>query len=96
MNALLLCEMAGKPYWWFILFLVPIVNIVISFVVWYNVALRAGHPGFWGILAALPVVNIIAWFYMAFASGSSQYQRVTPSYSEQDQQKQQTPTHFNQ
>ena len=88
MNTLLLCEMAEKPYWWFILFLVPIVNLVAICIIWFRVAENAGHGGIWGILVIVPLVNIIALLYLGFAAGepkrfsppppNQQYREKTP------------------
>ena len=52
-------NIAKKPMWWFILFLVPIVNIVIAIMVWMAVAEARGKPSWWGILTIVPVANLI-------------------------------------
>lgn len=48
---------AKKPYWWFILFLIPIVNIVIGIVVTIAMVQSLGRPKSWGI--TLVVVGIL-------------------------------------
>jgi len=66
-NIFLLLKLSTKPMWWFILFLIPIVNIVISVLVWMSIAERFGKPGWWGILIALvPVANIVMFLILAF------------------------------
>ncbi len=58
-NLVLMLNIAKKPMWWFILFLVPIVNIVIAIMVWMAVAEARGKPSWWGILTIVPVANLI-------------------------------------
>ena len=66
-NIFLLLKLATKPMWWFILMLIPIVNIVISVLVWMSIAERLGKPGWWGILIALvPVANIVMFLILVF------------------------------
>lgn len=66
-NIFLMLKIAGKPMWWFVLMLIPIVNFVISIIVWMAICERLGRPGWWGILIALvPVVNIVMFLILAF------------------------------
>ncbi|PYV69103.1 MAG: hypothetical protein DMG97_22800 [Acidobacteria bacterium] len=58
-NLVLMLNIAKKPMWWLILFLVPIVNIVIAIMVWMAVAEARGKPSWWGILTIVPVANLI-------------------------------------
>lgn len=58
-NLVLMLNIAKKPMWWFILFLVPFVNIVIVIMVWMAVAEARGKPSWWGILTIVPVANLI-------------------------------------
>jgi hypothetical protein len=58
-NLVLMLNIAKKPMWWFILFLVPIVNIVIAIMVWMAVAEARGKPSWWGILTIVPIANLI-------------------------------------
>src|SRR5689334_7292483 len=58
-NLVLMLNVAKKPLWWFILFLVPLVNIVIAIMVWMAVAEARGKPTWWGILTIVPIVNLI-------------------------------------
>lgn len=66
-NMFLLLKIAGKPGWWFILFLVPLVNIVIIAMVWMAVATAVGKANWLGILMLVPLVNFIVLGYLAFA-----------------------------
>lgn len=65
-NIILLLQVAGKPLWWIILFLIPLVNIVIAVMVWMAIAEKRGRPGFWGILMLVPVVNVVLLLMLAF------------------------------
>ncbi|MGB7845628.1 MAG: DUF5684 domain-containing protein [Candidatus Acidiferrum sp.] len=66
-NIILLLNIAKKPIWWFILFLIPIVNIVVAILVWMAVAEARNKPNWWGILMIVPVVNLIVPGYLAWA-----------------------------
>lgn len=58
-NAFLMLNIAKKPLWWFLLFLIPLVNIAILVVVWMAIAEARQKPNWWGILAIVPVANLI-------------------------------------
>ncbi len=66
-NAFLMLQIAGEPGWWFILLLIPIVNIVIGVIVWMKIAEVRGKPNWWGILILVPFVNLIVPGYLAFS-----------------------------
>jgi len=66
-NIFLILKIADKPMWWFILLLIPIVNFVISIIMWMAISERLGRPGWWGIVIAIvPVVNLIFFLILAF------------------------------
>ena len=58
-NLILLLNIAKKPLWWIILFLIPLVNIVIAIIVWMAAAEARGKPSWWGVLVIVPVANLI-------------------------------------
>lgn len=58
-NIILMLSVAKKPMWWFILFLVPLVNIVVAIMVWMAIAEARGKPSWWGILTIVPVANLV-------------------------------------
>jgi hypothetical protein len=66
-NIILMLNIAKKPLWWFILLLIPLVNIVIAIIVWMAIAEARGKPNWWGILMIVPVVNLIVPGYLAWA-----------------------------
>lgn len=67
LNVFLMLMIAKKPLWWFILMLIPIVNIIIGIIVWMAVAEARGKPSWIGILMIVPFVNIIILGYLAFS-----------------------------
>lgn len=67
LNAFLMLMIAKKPLWWFILLLIPIVNIIIGIIVWMAIAEARGKPSWIGILMIVPLVNIIIPGYLAFS-----------------------------
>lgn len=66
-NVYLMCKVAGKPGWWLILLLIPLVNIVIAIIVWMGIAKARNKPDWLGILMIIPVVNLIIPGYLAFS-----------------------------
>ncbi len=65
-NIVLLLNIAKKPIWWIVLFLIPLVNIVFVILVWMGVAEARNKPSWWGILLIVPVVGIIVPGYLAW------------------------------
>src|SRR5437867_1608365 len=41
-NFIVLLQIAGKPVWWILLFLIPVVNIIVLILVWVGVAQAFG------------------------------------------------------
>ena|SRR5579863_2792775 len=66
-NLLLMLNVAKKPVWWIVLFLLPLVNLVIMIVVWMAIAEARGKPNWWGVLMLVPFVNLIVPGYLAWA-----------------------------
>ena len=48
-NAIVILEIAGKPTWWFILYFVPVANLVVSIIVSIAVAENFGKSTGFGI-----------------------------------------------
>lgn len=68
-NAYVLLQVAGKPGWWLLLLLIPIVNIVIGIITLAALAAKFGKGvGFVIGLILLPIV-----FYPILAFGSAPY-----------------------
>jgi hypothetical protein len=65
-NIILMLNIAKKPIWWIILFLVPLVNIVMIVLIWMGIAEARNKPSWWGILIIIPIVNLIVPGYLAW------------------------------
>jgi len=68
-NLIVLLEIAGKPLWWFILFLIPIVNLIVAIMVVASVARKFGK----GIGFAIGMLVLAPIFYPMLAFGDSTY-----------------------
>lgn len=69
-NFIVLLKVAGKPWWWIFLFLIPIVNFIISIIVYIDLGKNFGKGTGFGIgLAFLPFI-----FLPILAFGSATYQ----------------------
>lgn len=69
-NVFILLKVAGKPGWWLLLFLIPLVNLVMLIIVSIALASSFGKGG--GFAAGLILLPII--FYPILGFGSAQYQ----------------------
>jgi Family of unknown function (DUF5684) len=69
-NTYIMIKMAGKPGWWLLLLLVPIVNLVIAIMIVLAIAERFGKGVGFGI--GLVLLGIIFWPILAF--GDAQFQ----------------------
>lgn len=67
-NLYTLVMAAGRPAWWFILMLIPVVNLIVMIVAWMDIAGRLGKPKWVGILVIIPVVQLILPGYLAFSN----------------------------
>ena len=68
-NAYIMLLIAGKPGWWVILYLIPVVSFIISIIVSFAIAERFGQSGGFAIgLILLPMV-----FMPILGFGSAKY-----------------------
>ena len=68
-NTYLMLKVAGKPGWWLILYFIPVVNFVISIIVFVGVAENFGKGGGYAVgLIFLPII-----FIPILAFGSAKY-----------------------
>lgn len=68
-NAVVILQIAGRPLWWFLLYLIPLVNIIIAFIVMFDFAKSFGKGFGFGLgLIFLPVI-----FFPALAWGDAEY-----------------------
>jgi hypothetical protein len=64
-NAIIMLRIAGKPDWWVILFLVPLVNIVIAIIAYMAFAEKFGKSAGFGI--GLALLGIVFFPILAFS-----------------------------
>lgn len=72
-NAILLLQIAGRPIWWIILLIIPVVNFVVAIIVSIDVARNFGKGTGFGL--GLAFLGFI--FYPILGFGSATYQPVT-------------------
>ena len=74
-NIICLLDIAGKPAWWFVLMLIPIVNFIVAIIVSISVAQNFGKSTGFGIGLALlgPI------FYPLLGFSDAQYRPVAQS-----------------
>ena len=70
-NAYVMCKIAGKPGWWFLLLLIPLVNIVIAILIVAGVARGFGK----GIGYMLGMIFLPFIFYPLLAFSDDTYSR---------------------
>ncbi|HUJ39226.1 MAG TPA: DUF5684 domain-containing protein [Candidatus Acidoferrales bacterium] len=66
-NLYLMTQIAKKPGWWVLLCFIPLVNIIITVLLWVGVAEARQKPGWWGILILVPIANLIVPGYLAWS-----------------------------
>lgn len=66
-NIYLMCKVADKSGWLTLLFFVPLVNIVVSIIVWMGIAKSLKMPSWLGILTLIPYLHFIIIGVLAFA-----------------------------
>ena len=69
-NFLLILRIAGRPWWWILLMLIPFVNIVLAIIVVVNFTMSYGK----GALFAVGMVFFPVIFGLILAFGSARYQ----------------------
>jgi hypothetical protein len=67
LNLILMIQVAKKPMWWILMFLIPFVNIIFSIIVWMAVAEAVKKPSWWGIMVIVPIMNLVMPGYLAFS-----------------------------
>lgn len=70
-----LCEVVGRPGWWFLLLLIPLVNIVISLLIAMDLAKAFNQSQTFGIVALWLLQFVgLSWIgYLILAFGDSRY-----------------------
>jgi hypothetical protein len=73
-NAIVLLEIVGRPWWWILLWLIPLVNIVVGIIVILDLAKSFGK----GVGFALGIIFLTFIFIPVLAWGDAQYQGPPP------------------
>ncbi|UCD16996.1 MAG: hypothetical protein JSV44_11175 [Candidatus Zixiibacteriota bacterium] len=66
-NVFQVTQMAKKPWWWFVLCLIPVVNIVALALLWIEVAKVCNKSPLLGFLMIIPIVNFIVIGILGFS-----------------------------
>ncbi len=73
-NLFVKLQIVGRPWWWMLLMIVPLVNIILWFIMSIDLARSFGKASSYGVgLALLPFI-----FHPMLAFGSSRYQGSRP------------------
>ncbi|MBW4716277.1 DUF5684 domain-containing protein [Saccharothrix obliqua] len=70
-NMYVLLKVAGRPGWWLVLYIIPIVNLVVSIIVALDVAKSFGKSGVFGFFG-LWMFGIIGYPVLAFSDARYQ------------------------
>lgn len=69
-NLIVMLEIAGKPIWWIILLLIPLVNIIFGIIVYIDLAKNFGK----GLGFALGLIFLSFIFFPILGFGDAKYQ----------------------
>jgi hypothetical protein len=69
-NAYIILKIAGRPGWWLLLWLIPIVNVVISAIVAIDVAKSFGKSAVFGFVL---IFLLCGFGYLILGFGSARY-----------------------
>lgn len=69
-NGIVILQIAGRPVWWFLLYFIPLVNIIIAIIVMIDFAKSFGK----GVGFALGLIFLPIIFFPILAWGDAQYQ----------------------
>jgi hypothetical protein len=66
-NIYVLTQIAGRPAWWIVLFLIPIVNFVAALIISMDIAKAFGQSAAWGIVL-LFIFGVIGYLMLGFGN----------------------------
>jgi hypothetical protein len=72
-NIIVFLKVVNRPWWWLLLMLIPIVNIVILFIVSFDLGKSFGKGGGWSFFLLI-VLSVIGYLILAF--GKSEYKKI--------------------
>jgi hypothetical protein len=67
-----LLRAARMPAWWFIMFLIPVLNLLAHILWCVRIAQACGKGNLVTVLLILPGTNVLALLYLAFSSGNEE------------------------
>jgi len=70
-NLFLLASMAGKEWYWVLLFLIPIVGFFVAIYLFMCISDNLGYPQWMGLISIIPPIFIFVLYYWAFAPSPS-------------------------
>ena len=62
----LMSQVAGKPWWWVFLLLIPVAHVVFYLIVCWRFAEARNRSGWLGILLVVPLALCVSWALLAF------------------------------
>ncbi len=65
LNLFIMTQMAGRPVWWGVLLMLPVVGIVVFVILWMDICQRLGLKKQLGLLMLIPIVVPIVLSYLA-------------------------------
>jgi uncharacterized protein DUF5684 len=74
-NVIVLLEITGKPIWWIILFLIPLVSIIVSIMVYHALSKSFGR----GVGTTLGLIFLSPIFFAILGFGDAQYTKPSPA-----------------
>jgi Family of unknown function (DUF5684) len=78
-NLYIWCKIVGRPWWWILLMLIPLVNFIILIILYIDMAKSFGKGVGFGIgLILLPII-----FFPILGFGSAQYQGASAATARQ-------------
>jgi len=67
LSVYIMIKSGGKPGWWFILLLIPLVNIIIFALVSFGIARERRKSALWGLLFFIPCTHPLALLYLGLS-----------------------------
>jgi hypothetical protein len=68
-NTLVLLRVVGRPWWWLLLYLIPVVDLVVLVIVYYDLSKSFGH----GVGFMIGLIFLVVIFLLILAFGASVY-----------------------
>jgi hypothetical protein len=68
LNFWLMVKIAGRDVVWFILLLIPCVNIIALIIIYMDIAEKCGKTRAYGLLMLIPIVNFFILWQLAFGT----------------------------